>query len=111
MEFRRVKLPTLMFPHGGPHSRDAGAFDYWAQYFASKGYAVLQMNFRGSTGQGYSFFQAGLQNWGKEMQDDIEDGARALIKAGIADPEKSCIVGAGYGGYAALMGVVQTREC
>lgn len=105
-----VKLPTLMFPHGGPHSRDAGAFDYWTQYFASKGYAVLQMNFRGSTGQGYSFFRAGLQNWGREMQDDIEDGARALIKAGIADPEKVCIVGASYGGYAALMGIVKTPD-
>src|SRR5690625_3497879 len=68
------------------------------------------MNFRGSTGQGYSFFQAGLQNWGKEMQDDIEDGARALIKAGIADPEKICIVGASYGGYAALMGIVKTPD-
>lgn len=104
------KLPTVVFPHGGPHARDSAAFDYWAQYFASKGYAVLQMNFRGSTGQGYSFFQAGLQNWGQEMQDDIEDGARTLIDAGIADPDRICIVGASYGGYAALMGVVKTPD-
>ncbi|MDQ2076098.1 S9 family peptidase [Marinimicrobium sp. ABcell2] len=104
------KLPTLMFPHGGPHARDSDAFDYWSQYFASLGYAVLQMNFRGSTGQGHAFFEAGLQNWGKEMQDDIEDGARALIADGIADPDRICIVGASYGGYAALMGAVKTPD-
>lgn len=103
-------LPTIMFPHGGPHARDAGTFDVWAQFFASKGYAVLQMNFRGSSGQGIDFRNAGLQNWGKEMQDDIEDGARRLIEEGIADADRICIVGASYGGYAALMGVVKTPE-
>jgi dipeptidyl aminopeptidase/acylaminoacyl peptidase len=104
------KLPTIMFPHGGPHSRDSAAFDYWAQFFASKGYAVLQMNFRGSYGHGHAFFSAGLKNWGKEMQDDIQDGALALIKDEIADPERICIAGASYGGYAALMGVVKTPD-
>jgi dipeptidyl aminopeptidase/acylaminoacyl peptidase len=104
------KLPTLMFPHGGPIARDSEAFDYWSQFFASKGYAVLQMNFRGSAGQGYSHMKAGLQKWGKEMQDDIEDGARYLIDQGIADPAKIAIVGASYGGYAALMGTVRTPD-
>jgi dipeptidyl aminopeptidase/acylaminoacyl peptidase len=107
---QKGKLPTLMFPHGGPHSRDSAAFDYWAQFFASKGYAVLQMNFRGSQGHGHAFFKAGLQNWGKEMQDDVQDGALALIADGIADPDKICIVGASYGGYAALMGAAKTPD-
>lgn len=103
-------LPTLMFPHGGPHARDSDAFDYWAQFFANKGYAVLQMNFRGSDGQGIELRNAGLKNWGKEMQDDIEDGARKLIADGIADPNAIGIVGGSYGGYAALMGVVKTPD-
>lgn len=104
------KLPTLMFPHGGPIARDSEAFDYWAQFFASKGYAVLQMNFRGSAGQGFSHMQAGLKKWGKEMQDDVEDGARYLIDQGIADRDRIAIVGASYGGYAALMGTVRTPD-
>lgn len=103
-------LPTLMFPHGGPHARDNDAFDYWAQFFANKGYAVLQMNFRGSDGQGIELRNAGLKNWGKEMQDDIEDGARKLIADGIADPKAISIVGASYGGYASLMGIVKTPD-
>lgn len=104
------QLPTLMFPHGGPIARDSKAFDYWAQFFASRGYAVLQMNFRGSGGQGLALRNSGLKKWGKEMQDDIEDGALALIKKGITDPKRICIVGASYGGYAALMGVVKTPD-
>lgn len=103
-------LPTLMFPHGGPHARDNDAFDYWAQFFVNKGYAVLQMNFRGSDGQGIELRNAGLKNWGKEMQDDIEDGARKLIADGIADPNAIGIVGGSYGGYAALMGAVKTPD-
>lgn len=104
------KLPALMFPHGGPIARDSEAFDYWAQFFASKGYAVLQMNFRGSAGQGFSHMQAGLKKWGKEMQDDVEDGARYLMEQGIADPARIAIAGISYGGYAALMGVVRTPD-
>lgn len=104
------KLPTLMFPHGGPIARDNDGFDYWAQFFANKGYAVLQMNFRGSDGQGIELRNAGLKNWGKEMQDDIEDGAKKLIADGIADPNRIGIVGASYGGYAALMGIVKTPD-
>ena len=96
-------VPAIVFPHGGPISFDGGGFDYWTQYFASRGYAVLQMNFRGSSGYGYEFMAAGLQAWGLEMQNDVEDGTRWLIEQGIADPEKICVVGGSYGGYAALM--------
>ncbi len=107
---KRKNLPAIMFPHGGPIARDSNVFDYWAQFFASRGYAVLQMNFRGSAGQGFEFRNSGLKKWGKEMQDDVEDGALELIKRGIADPERICIAGASYGGYAALMGVVKTPD-
>ncbi len=103
-------LPTIIFPHGGPISRDDDSFNYWSQYLANKGYAVLQMNFRGSAGQGLAFRNAGLKNWGKEMQDDIEDGARKLIADGISDAQSICILGGSYGGYAALMGAVKTPD-
>ena len=104
------KLSTIIFPHGGPFARDDDSFDYWTQYFADKGYAVLKMNFRGSAGQGLEFRNAGLKNWGMEMQDDIEDGARKLIADGISDEKSVCILGASYGGYAALMGAVKTPD-
>lgn len=103
-------LPTIIFPHGGPISYDSNSFDYWAQFFANRGFAVLRMNFRGSSGYGYDFMKAGLKNWGLEMQTDVEDGTRWLIKEGIADPNRICIVGASYGGYAALMGVATTPD-
>lgn len=103
-------LPAIMLPHGGPHARDSGQFDPIAQFLASRGYAVLQMNFRGSAGHGIEFRNAGLRSWGKEMQDDIQDGAKYLIEEGIADADRICIVGASYGGYAALMGVVKTPD-
>jgi len=102
--------PAIVFPHGGPISFDDGGFDYWTQYFASRGYAVLQMNFRGSAGYGYDFMKAGLQNWGLEMQNDVEDGTRWLIEEGIADPDHICVVGASYGGYAALMEAVRNPD-
>lgn len=95
--------PTIIFPHGGPISFDGRGFDYWTQFFVSRGYAVLQMNFRGSGGQGYEFMKAGLQSWGLEMQNDVEDGTRWMVERGLADPDRICIVGASYGGYAALM--------
>ncbi|MEZ9234092.1 alpha/beta hydrolase family protein [Shewanella sp. 10N.286.52.A9] len=98
------KLPTIIFPHGGPHSYVSDSFDYWTQFFANRGYAVLQMNFRGSTGLGYEFKKAGMQGWGKAMQGDVDQGTRYLINQGIADPDKICIVGGSYGGYAAMMG-------
>jgi len=103
-------LPTIIFPHGGPISYDSTTFDYWAQFLANRGYAVLQMNFRGSAGYGFNFMSSGLKNWGLEMQTDIEDGAHWLIGQGISDPKRMCIVGASYGGYAALMGVAITPD-
>jgi len=98
-----LPLPAIVFPHGGPISFNDSGFDYWSQYFASRGYVVLQMNFRGSSGYGYDFMASGLQSWGLEMQNDVEDGTRWLIEEGIADPGRICVVGASYGGYAALM--------
>jgi dipeptidyl aminopeptidase/acylaminoacyl peptidase len=103
-------LPLVVLPHGGPEVRDSMAFDYWAQALGSRGYAVLQMNFRGSSGYGHSFVKAGYGEWGGKMQDDIADGARHLIEVGIADPKRICIVGGSYGGYAALAGAVFTPD-
>jgi dipeptidyl aminopeptidase/acylaminoacyl peptidase len=103
-------LPTIIHPDGWPASRDTAGFDYWTEFFASHGYAVLQMSFRGSAGHGPDFVGRGLESWGPEMQDDITDGARWLIEQGTSDPERICIVGASYGGYAALMGAVKTPD-
>ncbi|MGF6346018.1 alpha/beta hydrolase family protein [Variovorax sp. W2I14] len=100
-------LPTIMLPHGGPASINTGSYDYWAQFFASRGWAVLQINFRGSIGYGQDFREAGRRRWGLEMQDDLADGLRWLVEQGIADPQRACIVGGSYGGYAALMGAVK----
>ena len=98
-------LPVVILPHGGPHAHDEAQFDWWAQAFASRGYAVLQPNFRGSTNRDDAFMTAGYGQWGRKMQTDLSDGLAALAKAGIADPGRACIVGASYGGYAALAGV------
>ena len=98
-------LPLVMLPHGGPHSHDREQFDWWAQAFASRGYAVFQPNFRGSTNRDQSFEQAGWGEWGRKMQTDLSDGLAALADKGIVDPDRACIVGASYGGYAALAGV------
>ncbi|MBV8978873.1 MAG: S9 family peptidase [Alphaproteobacteria bacterium] len=103
-------LPTVILPHGGPDGRDFIGFDYWAQFFASRGYAVLQPNFRGSIGYGVAFRNAGYGQWGRKMQDDITDGVKKLIADGIADPKKVCIVGGSYGGYAALAGATFTPD-
>jgi len=97
-------LPFIVLPHGGPYSRDAKRFDYFAQFFATRGYGVLQMNFRGSDGYGKSFEEAGRSNW-VVMQEDVEDGMRWLLEKGYADPDRTCIAGWSFGGYAALMGV------
>ncbi|MBB3035237.1 alpha/beta hydrolase family protein [Alteriqipengyuania lutimaris] len=98
-------LPLVMLPHGGPHSADREQFDWWAQAFASRGFAVFQPNFRGSTNRDQTFKIAGYGEWGRKMQTDISDGLRALAESGIVDPNRACIVGASYGGYAALAGV------
>jgi dipeptidyl aminopeptidase/acylaminoacyl peptidase len=98
-------LPLVVLPHGGPAARDYPGFDWWAQAFASRGYAVFQPNFRGSAGYGIQFRNAGMGEWGRKMQTDISDGVADLAKRGIVDPKRACIVGASYGGYAALAGV------
>lgn len=103
------KLPFIVLPHGGPYARDSKRFDYFAQFFASRGYGVLQMNFRGSEGYGKSFEEAGRQNW-TVMQDDVEDGTRWLLEKGYADPERVCIAGWSYGGYASLMGAAKSPD-
>jgi dipeptidyl aminopeptidase/acylaminoacyl peptidase len=104
-------LPLVLLPHGGPHARDQFAFDWWAAFLASRGYAVLQPNYRGSTGYGYAWFNSGRRQWGDGlMQTDIEDGVDALIRSGIADRNRVCIVGASYGGYAALAGATITPD-
>ncbi len=105
------KLPLVLLVHGGPHSRDIFTFDWWASFLASRGYAVLQPNFRGSTGYGYAWFDAGRGGWGTGvMQTDVEDGVAAMIKSGMADPSRVCIMGGSYGGYSALAGVVLTPD-
>jgi dipeptidyl aminopeptidase/acylaminoacyl peptidase len=103
-------LPAVVLPHGGPGARDFSSFDPLVQLFVSRGYAVLQMNYRGSTGYGNEFQGAGSRQWGKAMQDDVTDGTRWLAAEGYADPRRTCIVGWSYGGYAALMGAVKEPE-
>ncbi len=102
--------PFIIHPHGGPHSRDFLRFDYWTQFYASRGYGVLQMNFRGSTGSGQKFREAGAKEWGQAMQDDITDGAKWIISQGYANKDRLAILGGSYGGYAALMGAVKTPD-
>ena len=97
-------LPFIVLPHGGPYARDSKRFDYLAQFFATRGYGVLQMNFRGSEGYGKAYADAGRNNW-IVMQQDVEDGTRWLYEKGFADKSRTCIAGWSYGGYAALMGV------
>jgi dipeptidyl aminopeptidase/acylaminoacyl peptidase len=104
------KLPTIVFPHGGPMARDYANFDYWTALLAYHGYAVLQPNFRGSSGYGYEFLMQSIQGFGLAMQDDLQDAANWLVEEGIADGDKICIGGASYGGYAALMAVVKHPE-
>ncbi len=98
-------LPLIVLAHGGPAGRDYPGFDWWAQALASRGYAVLQPQFRGSTGFGEAHMSAGFGQWGRKMQSDLSDGVRELARAGTIDPARVCIVGASYGGYAALAGV------
>lgn len=109
-EADRKKLPMIVMPHGGPSSYDAVGFDWLAQFFANEGFVVLQPNFRGSSGFGLKFLEAGYGEWGRKMQDDVTDGAKALIDAGWADPDRVCIVGWSYGGYSALAGVALTPD-
>lgn len=103
-------LPVVIHPHGGPWVRDGWGFDPQVQFLANRGLAVLQMNFRGSTGYGRAFWEAGFKEWGRSMQDDVTDGVLWLINQGIADPKRVGIYGASYGGYAVLAGLAFTPD-
>jgi len=105
-----IGLPLVVFPHGGPYARDDIGFDWWAQFLATRGYVVLQPQFRGSWGFGADLFRAGHKQWGRGMQDDISAGVRQLVDKGIVDRKRVCIVGASYGGYAALAGAAFTPD-
>ena len=95
-------LPLIVMPHGGPFARDSEEWDWWTQYLAESGYAVIQPNYRGSSGYGTQFAKLGKGQWGLKMQDDLDDATAHLAKQGIADPERACMIGASYGGYAAM---------
>lgn len=103
-------LPAIMLPHGGPESYDRLRFDWLSQYFTNQGYAVIQPQFRGSKGFGSPHKHAGRGEWGRKMQNDLTDGVDAFAKQGIIDPKRVCIVGASYGGYAALAGAAFTPD-
>lgn len=105
-----VDLPVVMLPHGGPEAHDVGGFDWLAQIFASRGYAVLQPNFRGSDGYGEAFVEAGHGQWGLAMQTDVSDGLAWLVEQGIADPDRACVFGASYGGYVAMAAVTLQQD-
>jgi len=101
-------LPLVVFPHGGPWARDSYGYDTFAQYLSNRGYAVLQPNFRGSTGYGKKFLNAGNGEWGRKMQDDLTWGVKALVADGTVDVKRAGIAGGSYGGYATLAGVAFT---
>lgn len=103
-------LPLVVNPHGGPWARDEWGFNPEVQLLANRGFAVLQMNFRGSTGYGREFWAASFKQWGKTMQDDITDGVEWLTKSGQVDPKRVAIYGASYGGYATLAGITFTPD-
>jgi dipeptidyl aminopeptidase/acylaminoacyl peptidase len=104
------KLPTVLFVHGGPYLRDRWGYYSTVQWLANRGYAVLQVNYRGSSGYGRQFVLASYKEWGGKMHDDLIDGVNWLVKAGIADPQKVAIMGASYGGYSTLVGLTLTPE-
>jgi dipeptidyl aminopeptidase/acylaminoacyl peptidase len=103
-------LPLVVVPHGGPWARDGWGYNPMAQFFANRGYAVLMPNFRGSTGYGKKFLNAGNGEWGRKMQDDLTWGVKALIADGTVDPKRVGIFGGSYGGYATLAGVAFTPD-
>ncbi len=103
-------LPVVINPHGGPWVRDSWGFNPEVQFLANRGYAVFQMNYRGSTGYGKKFWEASFKQWGKKMQDDITDGVKFLIAEGIADEKRIAIYGGSYGGYATLAGLTFTPD-
>ena len=103
-------LPMIMHPHGGPWARDGWGFNPEIQFLANRGYAVLQVNFRGSTGFGMDHLQSSYKQWGQAMQNDITDAVRWAVNEGVADKDRVCIYGASYGGYAAMAGLTYTPE-
>ena len=105
-----IGLPAVVLPHGGPHVRDTGGFDWLAQFLVSRGYVVLQPNFRGSEGYGYAYERAGRKQWGGLMQDDVDDGAAWLVSEGIVDVNRVAIVGWSYGAYSAAMGLIKSPD-
>jgi dipeptidyl aminopeptidase/acylaminoacyl peptidase len=103
-------MPLIMLPHGGPFVRDEWTYDPLVQFLANRGYAVFQPQFRGTTGFGKDFVERGYGQWGRGMQDDLDDGLDWLVSTGKVDPKRACIVGASYGGYAALWGAIRNPE-
>lgn len=103
-------LPLIVMPHGGPFVRDKWAYDAWVQFLANRGYVVLQPNFRGSTGYGTTYVDAASGEFGRKMQDDLDDGVRWLAGQGLVDPKRVCIMGASYGGYAAMWGAARNPD-
>lgn len=104
------QLPVVVNPHGGPWARDCWGYSSEVQFLSNRGYAVIQMNFRGSTGYGRHFLEASYKQWGLKMQDDITDGVKWLIERGIANPNRIAIYGGSYGGYATLAGLTFTPD-
>lgn len=107
---QKTNMPLIVLPHGGPESRSDQSFDWWSFFYAARGYIVYEPNFRGSDGYGFDFRAAGYGEWGRKMQSDVTEGVQKLIANGIADPTRICIVGASYGGYAALAGATLTPD-
>jgi dipeptidyl aminopeptidase/acylaminoacyl peptidase len=103
-------LPAIVLPHGGPDARDDMDFDWLSQFLANRGYVVLQPNFRGSSGYGHKYTEAGLHQWGLKIQDDVTDGVKKMIADGIVDPKRVCIFGWSFGGYVALAGAAFTPD-
>jgi dipeptidyl aminopeptidase/acylaminoacyl peptidase len=100
----------IMLPHGGPNVKQSVGFDHWVQFLSNKGYNVIQMDYRGSTGLGTNHYVSGNMQWGKKMQDDISDAVFWAIDNGYADADRVCIAGASYGGYATMAGLTFTPE-
>jgi len=105
-----IPIATILLPHGGPMAEDGKGFDMFSSFFVNRGYAVFQPNFRGSAGRGHEFMMKAIGGMGLAMQDDLEDAVKFLVDQKITNPKKVCIVGASYGGYAALMGAVKTPD-
>ena len=105
-----AELPLVVLPHGGPAARDYERFDYWAQFLASRGYAVVQPNYRGSAGFGHAFEDAAVGEWGKAMQDDINAAVAHLAQTGVIDPGRVCVMGGSFGGYMAMRAAERDPE-